>query len=281
MDRVKTAMAYGKTFLADHPEALRSAEILLQHTLNVSRTHLYAHTEQVLSEQEATRYQTMLDQRQQGIPIAYITGQRSFWTLELSVTPDTLIPRAETELMIECALTLTDPKRKYRLLDLGTGSGAIALALASERPHWQVTACDLSTQALAIAEQNAQLLQLTSVQFVVSDWLQAFSQQQFDIIVANPPYLADQDPHLQRGDLRFEPHSALISGADGLDALRTIIQHAHQHLTENGILIVEHGYDQGIAVHDLFMQNGYQAIQSWQDGQKHQRVCTGTKSFKL
>lgn len=279
MDSIKTAMAYGSAYLTEQPEAIRSAEILLQHTLNVPRAHLYAHPEQCLSKQDSIRYQTMLQQRQQGIPIAYIIGQRSFWTFEINVTKDTLIPRSETELLVECTLALTNPLRPYTLLDLGTGSGAIALALASERPHWQITACDQSAQALTIAQRNAHLLQLPSIQFVLSNWLQAFSQQQFDIIVANPPYLASDDPHLQQGDLRFEPHSALVSGIDGLDALRTIIQQGFHHLTDQGILLVEHGYDQGSAVHNLFTQHSYQDIQSWQDGQGHPRICSGRKKL--
>lgn len=281
MDKISSALAEGSTYLADHPEGRRSAEILLQHTLDVSRAHLYTHSEQSLSSQEIMRYAELLKQRRLGMPIAYITGQRSFWTLDLQVTPDTLIPRAETELLIECVLNMTDLDQPYRVLDLGTGSGAIALALASERPHWEITACDLSAAALAVATQNARRLHLSSIHFVLSDWFQAFQDQQFDIIVANPPYLAALDPHLQQEDLRFEPHTALISGMEGLDALRTIIQQGHAYLTELGILIVEHGYDQGDAVLDLFKQNGYQAIQSWHDGQKHPRTCCGKKHFKL
>lgn len=278
MASIQTALSYGKQILlAEESEAIRSAEILLQHSLEVSRAYLYAHSEQTLSQYEYKRYQTMLTQRQQGMPIAYITGQRSFWTFELGVSTDTLIPRAETELLVERSLISADTIQPMTVLDLGTGSGAIALALASERPHWRITACDQSAQALKIAEKNARSLQITSIQFVLSDWFQAFSHQQFDIIVANPPYLCIDDPHMQKGDLRFEPQSALVSGQDGLDALHTIIQESYQHLTNQGILLVEHGYNQGIAVRDLFERYGYQDTQSLQDEQGHPRVCTGRK----
>lgn len=274
---IQTALSYGKqVLLAEESEAIRSAEILLQHSLEVSRTYLYAHSDQTLSQYEYERYQTMLAQRKQGMPIAYITGQRSFWTFELGVSTDTLIPRSETELLVERSLALADPLQSMTVLDLGTGSGAIALALASERPHWRITACDQSAPALAIAEKNARSLQITSIQFVLSNWLQAFHQQ-FDMIVANPPYLSADDPHMQQGDLRFEPQSALVSGQDGLDALRTIIHESYQHLTNQGILLVEHGYNQGTAVRDLFVRYGYQDTHSVRDEQGHLRVCTGRK----
>lgn len=278
MDSIQTALSYGKqVLLAEESEAIRSAEILLQHSLEVSRTYLYTHSDQTLSQYEYERYQTMLAQRKQGMPIAYITGQRSFWTFELDVSTDTLIPRSETELLVERSLALADPLQPITALDLGTGSGAIALALASERPHWRITACDQSAPALAIAEKNARSLQITSIQFVLSNWLQAFTHQQFDMIVANPPYLSADDPHMQQGDLRFEPPSALVSGQDGLDALRTIIQESYQHLTNQGILLVEHGYNQGTAVRDLFDRHGYQDAHSVRDEQGHLRVCTGRK----
>ena len=274
---IQSALAHGKACLVDDPEAVRAAEILLQHILAVPRSYLYAHTEQALSDEQSSSYQAMIQQRLQGMPIAYLIGHRSFWTLDLKVNSDTLIPRPETELLVEQILAATDSKRAYSVLDLGTGSGAIAIALASERPHWQITACDQSKAALQIAQQNAQQFQITTIQFIHSDWFQAFSEQQFDIIVANPPYLTSSDPHLYQGDLRFEPLSALASGKDGLDDLRIIIQNSCNHLNEHGLLIVEHGYDQGIAVLELFTQSAFRNIQSAKDWQGHLRTCSGRK----
>ena len=278
---IQRALIHGKESLVEQTDGLCAAEILLQYTLKVARAYLYAHTEQTLSLDQIARYQDLLQQRQQGTPIAYLIGQRSFWTLDLIVSPHTLIPRPETELLIERMLAETDAKQPYTLLDLGTGSGAIALAIASERPDWHITACDQSAEALQIAEHNAQALQLTTIQFIRSDWFQALDQQQFDIIVSNPPYLASDDPHLLQGDLRFEPQSALVSGKDGLDALRIIIQNSCHHLSERGLLIVEHGYAQGAAVYKLFEQYGYQNIQSWQDWQEHDRICSGRKKVEV
>ena len=274
---IHSALLHGKNFLRCESQGLRSAEILLQFTLNVSRAHLYAHSEQILSDIQMGLYQNLIQQRHQGVPIAYLTKQRSFWKFDLMVSSDTLIPRPETEILIEQILNLTDLNQTYSLLDLGTGSGAIALAIACERPHWQIKACDESMEALCIAKHNAQLLQLESIQFIQSDWFEEFSEQRFDIIVANPPYLANHDPHLKEGDLRYEPKSALISGPDGLDDLRFIINHSCKHLNKHGLLIVEHGFEQSGSVLELFNSNGYHSIQSWSDLQGHLRICGGRK----
>lgn len=275
---VQDALSYGKSSLnQEQTYALRCAEILLQYVLQMSRASLYAHPEQILSSEQSEQYHALIQQRQQGTPIAYLIGQRSFWTFELKVSTATLIPRSETELIIERTLALADATLPLTILDLGTGTGAIALALAAERPRWKITACDQSEQALAIAKENARVLQLP-IQFIQSDWFEAFAQQRFDMVISNPPYLAIDDPHLQQGDLRFEPQSALVSGQDGLDALRHIIMHSHLHLNPQGLLIVEHGYDQGERVCDLFQKNGYKNVQSWSDWQNHPRVCSGRLS---
>ncbi len=276
---IQDALVFGRDALAaEQEEAVRESEILLQHALKVSRTYLYAHSEDRVSDEQTRAYCTMIQQRQAGTPIAYIIGYRSFWTFDIAVTEATLIPRADTEVLVERTLALTDPTHAYTLLDLGTGSGAIALAVASERPHWRITACDQSAQALAVAQHNARTLKLDHIQFILSDWLQAFSQQKFDIIVANPPYIATSDPHLQQGDLRFEPQSALVSAQNGLDALHTIIRDGHSHLNAQGLLLVEHGHTQSDAVCDLFRHYGYQNIQSWRDIQGLDRVCSGRRT---
>ncbi len=274
---IKEALSFGMNMLASQEEAHREAEILLQQALQVSRTYLFAHPEQRLSQEQATLYQQALTQRQQGTPIAYILGHREFWSLDLVVTPDTLIPRPETERLVETALALLDPAAPLSILDLGTGSGAIALALATECPDWQITACDQSSKALNVAQNNAQRLGLAHINFMVSDWFAAFHQQLFDAIVSNPPYLSATDSHLTQGDLRFEPESALVSGIDGLEALRFIIQHSYNHLQENGILLLEHGYDQAAAVKKLLEQHGYGDIQCWQDWQGLDRVSGGKR----
>ncbi|MCR9192443.1 MAG: peptide chain release factor N(5)-glutamine methyltransferase [Gammaproteobacteria bacterium] len=273
---IKEALRFESNIKDEH-DAQRDRELLLQYTLNVSRAYLYTHPESPLSSTQTTTFQHAMMQRQQGMPIAYITGQRAFWSLELDVTPDTLIPRPETEQLVEIALSALDATAPISLLDLGTGSGAIALALATERPEWHITACDRSENALTVATQNAKRLGLLNINFVLSDWLQSFSQQRFDAIISNPPYLSAEDPHLQQGDLRFEPPSALISGQSGLEALHTIIQNTYNSLNDHGILLLEHGCKQGAAVHDLLHHYGYHDIQCWQDGQGHDRVTGGKK----
>ncbi len=254
-------------------EARIEVQCLLQHVLNVQRAYLLAHPEQMLSEIQQEVYDVLLHRRLRGEPVAHLLGEREFFGLSFKVTPDTLIPRPETELLVELALQrIPSPQpspggrgSRYRVLDLGTGTGAIALSIAHARPDVEVVAVDASEAALQVARENAQRLGVRNVSFVQSDWFSALGGQRFDLIVSNPPYIAADDDHLARGDVRFEPLSALASGADGLDDIRRIIHSASAHLNENGWLLFEHGYDQAESVRDLLRQNGFSKIFSEKD----------------
>lgn len=261
--------------LLSNEESRIDAEILLCHILNKNRAYLYTHPETLLPPAQYAHYQELIAQRRQGMPIAYITGQRDFWTLTLAVTKHTLIPRHETERLVELALELTTQDSKQSILDLGTGSGAIALALASERPHWAIDACDSSTKALSVARANANSLNITNVTFYLSNWFTDLPGAHYNLIVSNPPYIDEQDPHIEQGDLRFEPRSALVSAKQGLADLTVIAQQAGQHLASGGLLLLEHGYDQKVQVHDILVKTGYHNIQCWQDIQGHDRVSGG------
>jgi len=234
------------------------AELLLSHILCCSRTHLHARPEHGVTDTQLQQFHAILKRRIAGEPIAYLTGTREFWSMQLSVNAHTLIPRPETELLVELALECIPVNAAWEIADLGTGSGAIALALARERPHCHLTATDLSVKALAVARDNAKRLAVTNVRFHHSHWFKGLGQRQFQMIVANPPYIPAGDPHLQQGDLRFEPQAALVAGADGLSDLRAIAEQARYHLQAPGWLILEHGFDQGSAVLDLVQGLGYQ-----------------------
>jgi release factor glutamine methyltransferase len=221
--------------------ALLDAEVLLCHVLNKPRSHLRAWPEKELKTQQYKRYLQLLRQRQQGQPIAYITGKKEFWSREFKVSPDVLIPRPDTELLIELSLKQISDKPKARLIDLGTGSGAIAITLAAERPDTTVIATDLSNKALKIAKQNADAHQIKNIQFIQSNWFDKIAQSEFDLVISNPPYIAHKDPHLSQGDLRFEPDSALIAKDQGLEDITNIISHtANNYLKPGGTLLVEH-----------------------------------------
>lgn len=251
------------------------AEFLLAHVLAKPRSWLYAFADHVPSEQLRSEFAALVQRRVNGEPIAYITGRRGFWSFDLQVTPDTLIPRPETELLVELAVARIHPEQACRVLDLGTGTGAVALAIAQECPMASVLALDFSEAALAVARSNAAQLKIRTVEFLRSDWYAELAGRTFDVIVSNPPYIEAADAHLQQGDLRFEPLTALASGADGLDAIRLILAGAKVHLQPEGWLLIEHGWQQARAIRELFAQAGFTGIQNEQDLEGRDRVTIG------
>ncbi|MEO6263823.1 MAG: peptide chain release factor N(5)-glutamine methyltransferase [Luteimonas sp.] len=251
------------------------AEWLLAHALGQPRAWLYAHGSDAVDAALRERFGTLVARRAAGEPVSYLTGRRGFWTFDLRVTPDTLIPRPETELLVELALARLPQDRDVRLADLGTGSGAIALALGGERPRAQVVATDASAAALAVARGNAQTLGIGNVEFRHGDWLAPLVGEHFDLIASNPPYIAAGDPHLREGDLRFEPGSALASGSDGLDAIRVIVRDAQAHLVHDGWLLLEHGLEHGAGVRALLQAADFKDIMTERDLEDRDRVTLG------
>lgn len=251
------------------------AGLLLAHVLGKSHGWLYAHDDAQVDAEAMARFDQLVARRQHGEPVAYITGRRGFWTLDLLVTPDTLIPRPETELLVELALQRIPEGEAMPVADLGTGSGAIALAIARERPATRVIATDHSEAALAVAAANARANAITNVEFRHGDWLLPLAGERFGLIASNPPYIAQDDPHLAEGDLRFEPAAALASGRDGLDAIRRIVSDAPAHLVTSGWLLLEHGHDQGQAVRALLTAAGLGDVRTAQDLAGRDRVTLG------
>ncbi len=273
MTRIDQLLAHAAQI--DSPTAQLDAELLLAFVLEKPRSYLYTWPDKTVTEAQVAAFMTLLERRQRGEPVAYLLGRQGFWTLDLQVAKHTLIPRADTELLVESALQLADASSTLKVLDLGTGTGALALALASERPLWAVTGVDRIESAVALAQNNQRQLQLANVAFLSSHWFSALTAQRYDLIVSNPPYIADNDPHLQQGDVRFEPLSALVSGPDGLDDIRLIIAQAPSYLTANGWLLLEHGFDQASAVRELLQQAGFIDVSSQRDLSGHQRISLG------
>ena len=262
---------------ADSDSPRLDAEVLLCHVLAKQRSYLMTWPEQELSSAQLDQFQQLLDARLTGHPVAHLIGKREFWSLSLKVTPDTLIPRPDTELLIEQILHAYPDDTELSLLDLGTGSGAIAIALASERPSWRIIATDLSEQALQVAQQNATSLKLKNIEFRQGHWFAPVQDLHFDIIVSNPPYVPSNDPHLSQGDVRFEPLSALVSGEEGLDDIEHICQQAMGHLNPGGLLIIEHGYDQAEKIRPIFTKNNYKNIHHYRDMANNVRATSGNK----
>ncbi|WP_447043682.1 peptide chain release factor N(5)-glutamine methyltransferase [Vreelandella sp. H-I2] len=264
---------------AGSPSPRIDAEVLLCHILGRDRTWLYTWGDKMCSSWEHARFDALIAARVQGTPVAYLTGQREFWGLRLATSPNTLIPRPDTETLVELALSRA-PMPTGRLLDLGTGTGAIALAFASEQPGWQVLGVDVREEAVELAAHNAQTLGLVNARFLHSNWFAALESYDeagtlFDIIVSNPPYLAADDPHLAEGDVRFEPRSALVAKADGMADLLYLVESAQHHLAATGWLLLEHGYTQADKVRMALNSAGYQNVESVRDLGGHERVTLG------
>ncbi len=254
------------------------AELLLCSVIKKDRAFLRGWPEQELDQQQLASFHKLLEQRLKGNPVAHILGERGFWSLNLKVTTDTLIPRPDTERLVELALERIPEKSQWKILDLGTGTGAIALSLAKEKPDCFITATDQSIAALDVAKQNAAENKISNIEFIQSNWFEKLIEdghQQFDMIVSNPPYIKENDPHLKQGDVRFEPLSALTSGEDGLNDIRTIIQKSQKHLKNTGVLLIEHGYDQADAVCELFKTANFTQVDHFEDYNGNPRVTAG------
>ena len=275
MSTIRALIAEGEKRLCALPAARLESELLLAQAVGRPRAYLFAHPEEALDEVCAGRFEALMARRVSGEPMAYITGEREFWSLPLRVTPAVLIPRPETEVLVEAAIARIPERAALRIADLGTGSGAIAIALASERPHCAVHATDISAQALAVAEANARRLGLENIHFHQGSWFEPLSGT-FDLIASNPPYVASGDPHLVEGDLRFEPNQALESGPGGLEAIAEITALAPHYLRAGGWLLTEHGQEQGPDCRALLESSGFEGIETLRDLEGSERVSLGT-----
>jgi release factor glutamine methyltransferase len=261
--------------LATSPSPRLDAEVLVMHVTGLTRAQFITRSDQALTATQEAALSVLLARRAHGEPVAYLTGKREFWSLELHITPDVLIPRPETELLVEQALARISLEAERMIADLGTGSGAIALAIAKERPRCRVIATDASQAALAVARANAQRLGILNVEFRHGEWFAPLAGLQFDLIVSNPPYVAEGDPHLAQGDVRFEPRTALVSGHDGLDAIRLLAAAASLYLQPGGAILIEHGSTQGTAANRLLSKSGFVTIETIPDFAGLDRVTLG------
>ncbi len=278
MARIDITLAQATAELNDSNTPGLDAELLLAHVLDKPRSYFFTWPEKDLTDQQWQDFQQLLEQRKKGIPVAYLIGEREFWSLTLRVNEATLIPRPDTELLVELALAQTLPDTaNAKVLDLGTGTGAIALALAHEHPEWQLTAVDMSSEALTVARDNASLNHITNVRFLEGSWCEPVQSEQFDMIVSNPPYIRSDDHHLQQGDVRFEPITALASGADGLDDIRLIARQSYSLLKPGGWILMEHGYDQGEAVRRILAANHFIECKTKTDLSAQDRVTLARK----
>ncbi len=254
------------------PTPRLDAEVLLRHVTGCSAADLVARPERALSENGNRQFEELVARRRAGEPVAYLTGEREFWSMTLKVTPAVLIPRPETELLVERALAHIPPDARWTVVDAGTGSGAIALAVARERPHCRMIATDRSPEALAVARSNAAVLGIANIEFREGEWLEPLGKLSPEMVVSNPPYVRADDPHLNEGDVRFEPQGALVGGPDGLDAIRVLAQQAFTHLMPGGWLLLEHGHDQAAAVTAILTEAGFCEIACHRDLAGHERV---------
>lgn len=269
---IKQVLKSASITLADYSDTAKlDAQVILAHVLGKDLTFLITWSDKVLSSQENQTFEALFQRRLNGEPVAYVVGHKEFWSLPLAVAPSTLIPRPDTETLVELVLEQHQTPN-LDVLDLGTGTGAIALALAKENPTWKVTAVDYNDEAVKLAQGNAKRLEIHNVTVLQSDWFNSLPKQQFNVIVSNPPYIDEHDEHLALGDVRFEPKSALVASENGLADIRHIIDLGRTYLTKQGTMYIEHGYKQGQAVRQIFDEMGYSQVQTEQDLGGNERI---------
>ncbi|MFK8068236.1 MAG: peptide chain release factor N(5)-glutamine methyltransferase [Gammaproteobacteria bacterium] len=278
MSSIATLLKQGQKKLAGSESPQIDAQVLLCHVLDIDRSYLYKSPEEIISDQKQKQFFDLIEKRVAGIPVSHLTGHREFWSLDLLVDRNTLVPRPETEHLVELANSLITKHSIKTIADLGTGSGAIALSIAAENPDCEILATDISAEALEITTENIIQLQLKNIKLQHGRWCDALGNSRFDLVVSNPPYIADNHPCLKQGDVQHEPLLALTSGSDGLDAIREIIQTIPDHINTSGWLVLEHGYDQKQAVQQLLDRNGFRAIETLQDYANLDRVTFGQQS---